>query len=166
MGSGAGPSRKPLVHIYCDGACSPNPGVGGWGAVLIAPEHGGHRRELSGAEAETTNNRMELTAALMALRALKRPSIVVLHTDSLYLRNAFEAGWLRKWTGNGWRTAGKKPVLNVDLWQQLLELERLHDTTWHWVRGHAGNAENNRCDALAVAAREGLAARLKPPAVP
>ena len=154
-------SPRPLVHVYCDGACSPNPGVGGWGAVLIAPDHGAYRRELSGAEAGTTNNRMELTGAIMALRALKWPSRVVLHTDSQYLRNAFEHGWLRKWTANGWRTASKQPVLNVDLWQKLLQLDATHEIAWTWVRGHADNPENNRCDALAVAAREELAARLK-----
>lgn len=153
-------ASKPLVHIYCDGACSPNPGIGGWGAVLIAPEHGNHRRELSGAEPNTTNNRMELMGAIMALRALKRPSRVVLHTDSQYLRNAFEKRWLASWQRNGWRTAQKQPVLNQDLWRELLELSAVHDIEWRWVRGHAGIAENERCDELAVAARMELAAKL------
>lgn len=147
----------PLVHIYSDGACSPNPGFGGWGAVLIAPEHGNARRELSGGEAATTNNRMELTAAIMALRALKRPSRVVLHTDSQYLKNAFERRWLTAWQRNGWKTAAKQPVLNQDLWQELLEHDGRHEITWRWVPGHAGVPENERCDALAVAARLAIA---------
>ncbi len=155
-----GAAAKPLVHIYCDGACSPNPGIGGWGAVLIAPEHGNYRRELSGAEPDTTNNRMELMGAIMALRALKRPSRVVVHTDSLYLRNAFEKRWLDAWQRNGWRTAQKQPVLNQDLWRELLELSAQHEIEWRWVRGHAGHEENERCDALAVAARLELAAKL------
>ncbi|MGE5594862.1 MAG: ribonuclease HI [Hyphomicrobiales bacterium] len=149
--------ERPLVHIYCDGACSPNPGWGGWGAVLIAPEHGGYRRELSGAEPNTTNNRMELTGALMALRALKRPSRVVVHTDSLYLKNAFEKRWLHSWQRNGWVTSSKTAVLNQDLWQELLALTAMHEVTWTWVPGHSTDAENNRCDELAVAARLELA---------
>ncbi|HEX6030061.1 MAG TPA: ribonuclease HI [Tepidiformaceae bacterium] len=144
------------VHIYCDGACSPNPGLGGWGALLIALDHDGHTRELSGAEHATTNNRMELTAAIMALRALKRPCEVTLHTDSQYLRNAFEQGWLRNWQRNGWLTRAKTPVLNEDLWRELLELDGLHCIAWTWVRGHADNVLHNRVDALAVAARKSL----------
>lgn len=144
------------VHIYCDGACSPNPGLGGWGALLIALDHDGHTRELSGAEHATTNNRMELTAAIMALRALKRPCEVTLHTDSQYLRNAFEQGWLRNWQRNGWLTRAKTPVLNEDLWRELLELDGLHRIAWTWVRGHADNVLHNRVDALAVAARKSL----------
>ncbi|MCK9520638.1 MAG: ribonuclease HI, partial [Dehalococcoidia bacterium] len=155
-------SDRPLVHIYSDGACSPNPGTGGWGAVLIAPDHG-KRKELSGAEPNTTNNRMELMGAIMALRALKRPARVVLHTDSQYLRNAFEKRWLVGWQRNGWKTSQKQPVLNQDLWRELLELAKEHDIEWRWVPGHAGVAENERCDALAVAARLDLAAQLAAP---
>lgn len=154
----------PLVHIYCDGACSPNPGFGGWGAVLIAPEHGNARRELSGGEPATTNNRMELTGAIMALRALKRPSRVVLHTDSQYLKNAFERRWLASWQRNGWKTAAKQPVLNQDLWEELLHHNEVHEITWRWVPGHAGVAENERCDQLAVAARLAIAAEHGRPA--
>ncbi|PTL79495.1 ribonuclease HI [Vitiosangium sp. GDMCC 1.1324] len=150
----------PLVHIYCDGACSPNPGIGGWGSILISPAHGNARRELSGAEPETTNNRMELTAALMALRALKAPCQVQLFTDSQYVRNAFEEKWLDKWQRTGWKTSSRQPVQNSDLWQALLEQARVHRVTWNWVRGHSGHEENERADALAVAARLELAARL------
>ena len=149
----------PRVNIYCDGACSPNPGLGGWGSILVSPAHGDARRELSGAEPETTNNRMELTAALMALRALKAPCEVDVFTDSQYVRNAFAQQWLEKWQRTGWKTAGKQPVLNTDLWQALLEQTRVHRVTWHWVRGHSGHPENERADALAVAARLALAAR-------
>ncbi|MGZ3457492.1 MAG: ribonuclease HI [Archangium sp.] len=150
----------PLVHIYCDGACSPNPGIGGWGSILISPAHGHARRELSGAEPATTNNRMELTAALMALRALKAPCQVQLFTDSQYVRNAFEEKWLEKWLRTGWKTASRQPVQNADLWQALLEQARVHQVSWNWVRGHSGHEENERADALAVAARLALAAKL------
>jgi ribonuclease HI len=150
---------SPLVHIYCDGACSPNPGLGGWGAILIAPERGSYRKELSGAEPDTTNNRMELTAALRALQALKQPCRVEVFTDSQYLRKAFHEGWLEKWQRNGWRTSERKPVQNGDLWRELLEATRPHQVRWHWVRGHSDDAENNRADALAVAARLQLAAQ-------
>lgn len=150
---------RPRVVIYCDGACSPNPGMGGWGAVLLMPERPDARREISGAEAHATNNRMELTAALMALRALKSPCDVDVYTDSRYLRDAFEAGWLERWQRNGWRTSDKKAVANEDLWRALLSLTDTHAVRWHWVRGHAGHAENDRADALAVAAREALAAQ-------
>ena len=150
----------PRVHIYCDGACSPNPGLGGWGSILVSPAHGHARKELSGAEADTTNNRMELTAALMSLRALKAPCEVQLFTDSQYVRNAFAEKWLERWQATGWKTAARQPVLNADLWQALLEQARVHQVTWHWVRGHAGHEENERADALAVAARVALAARL------
>lgn len=143
------------VVIYTDGGCSPNPGPGGWGAVLISPRHDA-RRELSGAEPESTNNRMELTAALMALRALKRGCAVKLHTDSQYLRNAFTKGWLAKWQRNGWRTAGKKPVANEDLWRELLEEDARHQIEWIWVRGHSGVPENERCDQLVHEARAKL----------
>jgi ribonuclease HI len=155
----SGATTLPLVHIFCDGACSPNPGLGGWGCILVSPAHGNVRKELSGSEPETTNNRMELTAALMGLRALKQPCQVELFTDSKYLRNAFEEGWLEKWQRTGWRTAAKQPVMNADLWQGLLEQSRVHQVRWHWVRGHAGHEENERADALAVAARQELAAR-------
>lgn len=151
---------RPLVHAWADGACSPNPGVGGWGAVLIAPGYGNHRRELSGAEANTTNNRMELMGAMAALRALRRPSEVVMHTDSRYLRDAFEHGWLRKWQRNGWVTTNRQAVLNRDLWEELLVLTEEHTVRWVWVPGHADELENNRCDALAVAARLELARSL------
>ncbi len=150
----------PLVHIFCDGACSPNPGMGGWGSILVSPAHGNARKELSGAEPDTTNNRMELTAALMSLKALKGPCQVQVFTDSQYVRNAFEEKWLEKWQRTGWRTAAKKPVLNADLWQALVEQARVHQVTWHWVRGHSGHVENERADALAVAARLALAAKL------
>lgn len=143
------------VTIYTDGACSGNPGPGGWGVVLLA---GKHRKEMSGGEPTTTNNRMELSAAIAGLAALTRPCSVALHTDSQYLAKAFNEGWLEKWSRNGWQTAGKKPVQNQDLWQELLELCEEHSVTWHWVKGHAENAENNRCDELARAEIERLRA--------
>jgi ribonuclease HI len=133
------------VTIFTDGACAGNPGPGGWGAVLIA---GSHRRELSGSDSETTNNRMEMTAALEALRALKEPCEVDLYTDSQYLRNGMEQ-WLAKWKRSHWRTAAKKPVKNADLWEQLDAATQRHTVRWHWVRGHDGNVENERCDELA-----------------
>jgi ribonuclease HI len=147
------------VVIYTDGACSPNPGMGGWAAILIVPGKGGSTREISGAKADTTNNRMELTAALEALRALKRSCRVSLYTDSEYLRNAFTQGWLAKWQNNGWRTAAKKPVLNEDLWRALVAEAAKHQVEWKWVRGHASDALNERCDQLAVEARQALAER-------
>jgi len=146
---------KTHVEIYTDGACSPNPGTGGWGAVLISHEHN-HRRELSGTEAESTNNRMELTAAIRALEALKQPCRVDLYTDSTYLKNAFEQGWLANWQRKNWKTKGRKPVANQDLWQVLLKLDRQHEVKWLWVKGHAGHPENDRADELAVAARKSL----------
>lgn len=145
---------KACVIVYTDGGASPNPGLGGWGALLVSPAHGGAERELYGAEPDTTNNRMEITAAIQALRALKYPCRVELHTDSTYLRNAFEKGWLEKWRRNGWRTSGKQVVLNRDLWEELWELSRTHDVRWHWVKGHAEDERNNRCDALVRRARE------------
>jgi len=153
-------SSLPLVHIYCDGACSPNPGLGGWGCILVSPAHGHARKELSGAEPDTTNNRMELTAALMALRALKAPCRVELFTDSKYVRNAFEEKWLEKWQRTGWKTSSRQPVQNEDLWRALVEQARVHQVRWNWVRGHSGHEENERADALAVAARLALAAKL------
>ena len=142
------------VAIYTDGACRGNPGPGGWGAVLL---YGEHRREISGAAPETTNNRMELTAAIRALEALTRPTDVDLYTDSTYLKDGITR-WLPNWKARGWRTAAKAPVKNRDLWEALDRLARHHDVTWHWVRGHAGNAENERADTLARAALKDAAA--------
>lgn len=136
---------QPHVVIYSDGACSGNPGPGGWGAVLMS---GDHRKELNGGETMTTNNRMELLAAISALEALKRRSRVDLYTDSAYVKNGI-TGWIHGWKRNNWRTAGKKPVKNVELWQRLDDLSRKHDVTWHWVKGHAGIPENERADELA-----------------
>ncbi len=147
---------KPHVTIFCDGACSPNPGMGGWGTVLISEQHQA-RKEISGAEPSTTNNRMELTAAIKGLESLKQPCAVDVFTDSQYVRNAFAEGWLAKWQRNGWKSAGRKAVLNEDLWRRLIALSEVHDIKWHWVRGHADNEGNNRADQLAVAAREELA---------
>ena len=150
---------KPRVIIYCDGACSPNPGVGGWGVLLLSSKHG-VEKELSGAELNSTNNRMELTAAIKGLEALKFPSDVEVFTDSEYLKNAFTERWLAKWAANGWKTAEKKPVSNADLWKRLVDLARLHTVQWRWVRGHGDSVENARVDALAVRARQELAARM------
>jgi ribonuclease HI len=135
---------KPVV-IYTDGACSGNPGPGGWGAILT---WGDKCKELSGGEATTTNNRMELMAAISALEALTRPSRVELHTDSVYLKDGITK-WIHGWKKNGWRTADKKPVKNAELWQRLDEAQRVHDIDWRWVKGHAGHAENERADELA-----------------
>ncbi|MEE0839843.1 MAG: ribonuclease HI [Acutalibacteraceae bacterium] len=135
------------VEIFTDGACSGNPGPGGWGAVL---RYNGIEKELSGGEKETTNNRMELTAAIMALRALKEPCKVTLTTDSKYLADGIEKGWVYSWKKNGWRKADKKPALNVDLWEEILQLFEKHDVKIVWVKGHNGHPENERCDALAV----------------
>ena len=146
-------SSQPEVLLYCDGACSPNPGLGGWGVVLLAPGSEGGRKELSGAEEETTNNRMELRAALEGLRALRRSVHLRILTDSQYLKNAFTHGWIDTWQRNGWRTVNKKPVKNEDLWRELLEAMAPHRVEWTWVRGHHQSAENNRCDQLAVEAR-------------
>lgn len=145
---------KPRVIIYSDGACSPNPGLGGWAAVLLAA--GGRRRELSGAVRDTTNQRMELMGAIQGLRALERPCAVTLNTDSKYVQNPFVKGWLTRWRANGWVTGEKKPVANQDLWLELVELTAVHTVEWVWVPGHADVVENNRCDELAVAARERL----------
>ena len=146
---------KPKVIIHTDGACSGNPGPGGWGAIL---QSGEHRKELMGGEIMTTNNRMELTAAIKALEALKGPSEVDLYTDSNYLRGGI-TGWIKGWKKNGWRTADKKPVKNAELWQRLDAALKPHQVRWHWVRGHAGHDQNERADQLA---RDGVAmARLK-----
>ena len=143
------PEVMPQIVIYTDGACSGNPGPGGWGAILMA---GGHRKEISGGEAPTTNNRMELMAAIAALEALKKPSKVTLFTASKYVQNGIGA-WIHGWKKNGWKTADKKPVKNAELWQRLDEARRRHQIDWQWVKGHAGHPENERADALA---REGL----------
>ena len=136
------------VTIYTDGACSGNPGPGGWGAILA---YNGREKELSGGEAETTNNRMELTGVIAALQALKEPCIVELYSDSKYVIDALSKGWADSWQANGWRKADKKPALNADLWEVLLALAEKHDVRYHWVKGHAENEKNNRCDQLAVA---------------
>ena len=136
------------VTVYTDGACSGNPGPGGWGAVL---RYGAHEKELSGGAAETTNNRMELTAVIEALRVLKEPCEVELYSDSKYVIEALEKRWVYGWRQRGWRKADKKPALNVDLWEQLLALVETHTVHYHWVKGHAENEYNNRCDAMAVA---------------
>ena len=138
------------IHIWTDGACSGNPGPGGWGVVL---KSGTHEKELSGGEAETTNNRMELMAAIEALNALKRPSSVRLHTDSTYVKDGLTK-WIHGWKRNGWKTAAKKPVKNKDLWQALDEACGRHEIEWVWVRGHAGDEGNERADALAREAAE------------
>jgi len=138
------------VIIHTDGACSGNPGPGGYGAIL---EWDGHVREIKGGEAHTTNNRMELMAAIAALEALKRPVTVDVHTDSQYLRNGIMT-WINGWKRNGWKTADRKPVKNVDLWQRLDAALGRHTVRWHWVRGHAGHDLNERADALA---REAIA---------
>lgn len=135
------------VDIYTDGSCSGNPGPGGWGALLM---YKGVKRELSGGEELTTNNRMELTAAIKALEALKEPCEVCLYTDSKYVSDAFNNGWIYAWAKKGWKKADGKPVLNVELWQRLYELMRKHDVTLVWVKGHAENEYNNRCDFLAT----------------
>jgi len=142
-------ATKPQVTIYTDGACSGNPGPGGWGAVLIS---GPHRKEIRGGEADTTNNRMELTAAIAALDALKRPSRVDVHSDSEYLRNGISV-WIDGWKRNGWRTSAKQPVKNAELWLKLDAARQRHEVRWHWVRGHAGHRENERADELA---RQGM----------
>jgi ribonuclease HI len=143
---------KPLVVIHTDGACSGNPGPGGWGALLAS---GGREKEISGGEPATTNNRMELMAAIQALEALKGPSRVELHTDSKYLRDGITQ-WLHNWKRNGWRTADKKPVKNDDLWRRLDEATRRHDIDWRWVKGHDGDPGNERADALANAGLKAL----------
>jgi ribonuclease HI len=139
------PAGEPVVEIWSDGACRGNPGPGGWGVLLRS---NGAQKELYGGEADTTNNRMELMAAIRALEALKRPSRVKLTTDSLYVMKGITT-WIHDWKKKGWRTADKKPVKNEDLWRQLDELAAKHDVEWHWVKGHAGHPENERADELA-----------------
>ena len=136
-----------VVTIYTDGACSGNPGPGGWGAIL---SFNGAEKELSGGEAMTTNNRMELMGVIRALEALKEPCIVELYSDSKYVIDALEKEWVYGWQKNGWRKSDKKPALNVDLWEILLPLIAKHDVRYHWVKGHASNEKNNRCDQMAV----------------
>ena len=136
------------VELYTDGACSGNPGPGGWGAILI---YKGTEKELSGGENNTTNNRMELTAVIKGLSALKESCIVELYSDSKYVIDALEKGWAVSWQARGWKKADKKPALNPDLWEVLLNLTMKHQLHYHWVKGHADNPKNNRCDELAVA---------------
>ena len=138
------------VVIHTDGACSGNPGPGGWGAIL---DYSGTRKELFGGEAQTTNNRMELTAAIEALNALKRPCAVEMHVDSVYVKDGITK-WIHGWQRNGWKTANKKPVKNTELWQALAEAIKRHQISWHWVKGHDGHPENERADELA---RQGMA---------
>jgi ribonuclease HI len=133
------------VHLFTDGACSGNPGPGGWGVILRWRDQ---EKEMSGAEPETTNNRMELFAAIAGLEALKRPARVRIHTDSMYLKDGITK-WIHGWKKNGWKTADKKPVKNVDLWQRLEAAIARHDVSWHWVRGHVGHPENERADEIA-----------------
>jgi len=141
-------TEGPHVIVHTDGACSGNPGPGGWGAIL---SWGEHEKELKGGEAHTTNNRMELMGAIAALEALKKPATVELHTDSKYVHDGISK-WIHGWKRNGWKTADKKPVKNVDLWQRLDEAIKRHNVKWHWVKGHAGHDLNERADRLAVAA--------------
>ena len=136
------------VTLYTDGACSGNPGPGGWGAIL---EYMGTEKELSGGATETTNNRMELTAVIEGLKALKEPCVVELYSDSKYVIDGLSKGWAAGWQKNGWRKADKKPALNPDLWEILLALVAVHQLRYHWVKGHADNPKNNRCDEMAVA---------------
>ena len=139
------------VEIYTDGACSGNPGPGGWGAVLV---YGQHEKELSGGDRNTTNNRMELTAVIEALRILKEPCAVTLTTDSRYVVDGITKGWARSWKRNGWIKSDKKPALNAELWDALLGLLDVHQVEFVWVKGHAGHPYNERCDRLAVAQTE------------
>ena len=140
-----------IIDIWTDGACSGNPGPGGWGAIL---RYGDHEKELSGGESPTTNNRMELMGAISALEAVKQSATIRLHTDSQYVKNGITS-WLKKWKANGWKTADKKPVANVDLWQRLEAACGDHKIEWRWVKGHSGDEMNDRADALA---RAGIAA--------
>ena len=140
------------VTLYTDGACSGNPGPGGWAAILM---FGAHKKELSGGERETTNNRMELTAVIRGLEALKEPCVVELYSDSKYVIDALEKGWAKGWQARGWVKADKKPALNPDLWERLLDLCRVHKVNLHWVKGHDGHPGNERCDRLATSAADG-----------
>ncbi|MCD8352127.1 MAG: ribonuclease HI [Planctomycetaceae bacterium] len=148
----AGEAAEVAVELYADGACSGNPGPGGWGTILRCREQNLIKR-MSGAEKNTTNNRMELTAVIEGLKALKMPCRVVVTTDSRYIVDAFAKGWLKNWQKNGWRTASKQPVKNEDLWRALMDAMQPHQVRWEWIRGHAGHPENEMADQLAVAAR-------------
>ena len=150
---------RPKVTVYTDGACSGNPGPGGWGALLL---YDGHEKALFGGEPLTTNNRMELTAAIQAIEALRKPCTIEIHTDSQYLRHGITE-WIASWKRNGWRTSARKPVKNADLWQRLDAVLQPHAVTWRWVRGHAGEPGNERADELA---RAGMAPFLGRPAAP
>ena len=149
------PKGNPMksVHIYSDGACRGNPGPGGWGTILV---YGRIEKELSGGEAVTTNNRMELLGAIKGLEALKEPCRVTLTSDSKYLVDAMTRGWLERWRMSGWKRADKKPVLNVDLWERLLELCEIHEVTFDWIKGHDGHPYNERCDGLATTFADSL----------
>lgn len=136
------------VLMYTDGACSGNPGPGGFGTIL---KYGKHEKEISGGESVTTNNRMELSAVIAGLKALKEPCKVSVYSDSKYVVDAVNLGWAEKWKKNGWKRSNKEPALNIDLWEKLLALINIHNVSFHWVKGHAGHPENERCDALAVA---------------
>lgn len=149
---------RKYIELFTDGACSGNPGPGGWGVVL---RYGMYEKELSGGEALTTNNRMELTAAIKGLEALREPCIVKLVTDSKYLADGIIKGWAQSWQKNGWRKADKKPALNADLWERLLELLNTHEVKIEWVKGHDGHPENERCDRLAVEYYKGLKEKLQ-----
>ncbi len=138
---------KKFVELFTDGACSGNPGPGGWGAIL---RYAGKEKELCGGDSQTTNNRMELLAVINGLKALKEPCVVKITTDSKYVSDAVTLGWAKSWQQNGWKKADKKPALNSDLWQELLDLLDMHDVQFNWVKGHAGHPENERCDAMAV----------------
>lgn len=142
------------VTIYTDGSCLGNPGPGGWCAVLTSANHGAEK-ELSGGFALTTNNRMELLAVIRSLEALKEPCKVEIYTDSQYVGNAIEKGWLQGWQRKGWKTAAKKPVKNIDLWKSLIPLLKTHQVRFHWLKGHSGHPENERCDQVARAAAQG-----------
>jgi len=141
-------TKEQTIVIYTDGACSGNPGPGGWGSVLL---YNGHRRELSGGEAETTNNRMEMMAVIQALETLTRPCLVHIHTDSVYVMKGITE-WIEQWKKRGWKTAAKKPVKNVELWQRLEQAIERHQAEWTWVKGHSGITENERADELATQA--------------
>ena len=154
-------TRLPFVQLFTDGACSGNPGPGGWGLILRHPASGSEQEHSDGA-AETTNNQMELMAAIEALNALKQPCHVVLTTDSVYVRDGI-SGWIEGWKRNGWKTAAKKPVKNAELWQALDVARTRHKVEWHWVKGHAGHPENERADALA---RQGMAPFMPKKALP
>jgi ribonuclease HI len=146
-------NARPQITIYTDGGCQPNPGVGGWGALLMSSD--GHERELSGGALQSTNNQMELTAAISALEALKHPSDVTLYTDSEYLKKGVTE-WMAGWKRNGWKTASREPVKNRDLWERLDAALQRHSIEWKWVKGHAGHAHNERVDQLATRARESV----------